>query len=326
MSSTKNSSLVFWTVPLAMVLVMSTTAAGAEMMFKYKSPSVVKINTASQQETAPEPVEVDPACDDPANVDSVGNAPGCQGMLIVGDEALRSAASKRANPDGGYQNDETAHGNFEIAHTSGTYTFADSDKNIFTGQVVDMSYLFRETNFNGDIGYWDVSSVTDMASMFYRNSSFNQDIGSWDVSNVTQMNHMFRSTPFDRDIGGWDISNVNNTRFMFYETPFNQDIGAWDVSSVTRMDYMFYKTPFDRDIGAWDTSSVKYMYDMFKDASHFNQDIGTWDTSNVRSMNRMFKNASLFNQDISGWNVSNVDYYYMFSYGSSLKNSNMPNF
>ncbi|MDR0772168.1 MAG: DUF285 domain-containing protein [Candidatus Peribacteria bacterium] len=37
---------------------------------------------------------------------------------------------------------------------------------------------------------WNVSSVTNMGSMF-RSSGFNQDISSWDVSSVTSMNDMF---------------------------------------------------------------------------------------------------------------------------------------
>ena len=42
----------------------------------------------------------------------------------------------------------------------------------------------------GHISDWDVSSVTNMGSLFAI-SAFNQDIGDWDVSNVTNMTYMF---------------------------------------------------------------------------------------------------------------------------------------
>ena len=56
---------------------------------------------------------------------------------------------------------------------------------IDVSNIIDMSSLFKGTNFNGDISNWNVSNVTNMGSMFYGCTKFNQDISSWDVSNVT---------------------------------------------------------------------------------------------------------------------------------------------
>ena len=48
------------------------------------------------------------------------------------------------------------------------------------------------TSFNGDIGSWEVNSVTNMSGMFYKATAFNQDISSWDVSSVTDMGGSLR--------------------------------------------------------------------------------------------------------------------------------------
>ena len=37
---------------------------------------------------------------------------------------------------------------------------------IYTGNITDMSDLFKYSHFNGDISKWDVSNVKDMSSMF----------------------------------------------------------------------------------------------------------------------------------------------------------------
>ena len=236
-------------------------------------------------------------CYNSANANTVGDASwtGCANMYIVANKAKLEQGR-----DGGHK--------FNVDGTD--YTFANSDHNIFTGQVTSMNSLFSlKGTFNQDIGYWDTSRVTDMNSMFYRASKFDQDIGDWDTSKVTSMKLMFRgATAFDQDIGDWDTASVTNMNWMFRgATAFDQDIGNWDTSSVTIMDSMFRDaTAFDQDIGNWDTSSVTTMDSMFRNATAFNQDIGNWDTSSVAAMNSMFQDASSFNQDLSGWNVSNI--------------------
>ena len=61
-------------------------------------------------------------------------------------------------------------------------------------RITDMSYLFRQSMFNGDISRWDVSSVVNMSYMFV-DSNFNGDISGWNVSSVTNHLNMFEGCP-----------------------------------------------------------------------------------------------------------------------------------
>lgn len=56
--------------------------------------------------------------------------------------------------------------------------------------IKNMSFLFDNSSFNGNISNWDVSNVEDMSYMFYY-SKFNGDISQWDVSNVEDLSGMF---------------------------------------------------------------------------------------------------------------------------------------
>ena len=160
---------------------------------------------------------------------------------------------------------------------------------------------------NVPIKDWDVSSVTNMESMFKDLASFNADIGNWNVSSVTQMRHMFKgATSFNRDIGSWNVSSVTDMNYMFKRaSSFNQSIGDWDVSSVREMESMFQGAEsFNQPIGDWDTSNVEWFGSMFKNATSFNQPIGDWDTSMVDWASGMFSDATSFNQPIGNWDMS----------------------
>ena len=167
------------------------------------------------------------------------------------------------------------------------------------------------TSLNGpsNINSWNMSSMTNLSSMFYAASAFNQNIGSWNTSAVTNMNAMFYgATAFNQNIGSWNTSAVTNMIGLFYAaSSFNQDIGNWNTAAVTSMISMFYgTTAFNKNIGNWNTSSVTSMRSMFELAKVFNQNIGSWNTSSVTDMSSMFSNAKDFNQNIGSWNTAAV--------------------
>ena len=155
----------------------------------------------------------------------------------------------------------------------------------------------------GFTSFWDVSNVTNMSRMFAE-SQFDGDISRWDVSNVTTMRCMFKESQFDGDISRWDVSNVTNMGRMFSYSRFNGDISEWDVSNVKYMIDMFDGSQFNGDISRWDVSNVTIMVAMFRE-SQFDGDISRWDVSNVTNMSKMFE-ESQFDGDISEWDVSNV--------------------
>ena len=92
---------------------------------------------------------------------------------------------------------------------------------IDTSYITDMSYLFEDSEFNGDISKWNVSNVTNMEYMF-RFSEFNGDISNWDASNVKNMWSMFFRSKFNRDISNWDVSNVINNAYIFFSCPIEE--------------------------------------------------------------------------------------------------------
>jgi surface protein len=111
-----------------------------------------------------------------------------------------------------------------------------------TSRIDDMSFIFKWSQFNGDISKWDVSKVENMDSMFY-NSQFNGDISKWDVSNVEDMDSMFMLSQFNGDISKWDVSKVKDMSFMFNGSEFNGDISKWKISSKCDTYNIFLECP-----------------------------------------------------------------------------------
>ena len=89
-------------------------------------------------------------------------------------------------------------------------------------EILHPTYLTRCSrvlSFNQNIGNWNVSSVTNMISVFNNASSFNQDIGDWNISSATSMASMFKgASSFNQDISNWDTGSVENMQFMFQNT------------------------------------------------------------------------------------------------------------
>ena len=192
-----------------------------------------------------------------------------------------------------------------------------------TSDITSFRYLFMSPtdtagtvgatgglNFNEDISHWDVSSATDMGSMFYNAIAFNSDISNWDVSKVEDMEMMFIGCDvFNLNLNNWNVSSLTTMEQMFACHAFNSPLNNWHVDNVTSMYRVFDgATVFNQPVNDWRVDNVNTMKQMFRNASLFNQPLNNWNVSSVTNLDRMFDNAEEFNRDISDWNItSDVD-------------------
>ena len=130
--------------------------------------------------------------------------------------------------------------------------------------IDDMSNLFKQSAFDGDISRWDVSFVKDMSHMFEMSCFTGQyGISDWDVSEVRNMSCMFKNSDFCGNISEWNTENVRSMYLMFYKSSFNGDIGEWDVRNVLSMNSMFAFSDFGGDISKWDVNKKCNIQCMF---------------------------------------------------------------
>ena len=209
---------------------------------------------------------------------------------------------------------------------------------IDVSNVTNMSKLFENSTFNGDISNWDVSNVKNMQRMFAW-SNFNRDISKWHISNVNDMQRMFAWSNFNSDISKWNINKECNTIRMFYHGSINNeykpkgvlisesfnfdavdkqkkrinvysrffDILEKPYKTITQEDKEFIELLTLPDnfykVQSKDIliSIIEKYIKIFGDNCNLN-----WiDVSNITDMRYIFYNSK-FNGDISQWNVSNV--------------------
>ena len=139
----------------------------------------------------------------------------------------------------------------------------DADLNhIDTSKVTDMSYLFDNIGFFGDVSDWDVSNTINFTYMFYNCEEFNCDLSKWDTTNLVKSTAMFRGCEKFEGIGleNWRIYKIEVADRMFEGCiNFNANISAWDMKNCWFIDYMFYDCKkFRQDLSGWEFKKMKY--------------------------------------------------------------------
>ena len=110
-----------------------------------------------------------------------------------------------------------------------------------TSSVEDMSYMFHNVSISSYLPFkkWNVSNVSNFQDMFNQTSASTvttlTGLENWDVSSATNMNSMFFDNVSLTDasaINNWDINSNIDFTIMFGSTPvhpeFTKVSGTWD--------------------------------------------------------------------------------------------------
>ena len=87
--------------------------------------------------------------------------------------------------------------------------------NLDISKIDDLSFVFSESNYNGDLSKWNVFSCKNMERMFDCSIFNNDSIKYWDISNVKKTYYMFYNSKFEKDISLWNFSEDSNCDNIF---------------------------------------------------------------------------------------------------------------
>ena len=152
-------------------------------------------------------------CYDASNAGTVApdNGSVCAGMYIV-PNTVGGGSTKLKNATHSGSNAYILHGGvrYYLGEVAG-------EKKVFTGQVKNFNRVFyNKKNFNGDIGYWDMSKAVVTSEMFKGAKKFNQDIGGWNMrKNKWYWGMFYNANKFNQDISGWNTGNARSFSTMF---------------------------------------------------------------------------------------------------------------
>lgn len=180
---------------------------------------------------------------------------------------------------------------------------------MFSGNI-----KLKELNVN----WSNTSKITNMRSVFMQCQSLQSiDLSSWDTSAATTMYQMFdncRSLTDLRLSVKWNTSNVTTMEYMFSgcNSLERLDLSGWDTGKVTTMSCMFQHCYALREVNVKglnveNVTNMSNMFLMCYALEHF--DASGWNTRSVTNMTSMLENCtSLIDADVSYWDITNLYY------------------
>ena len=148
---------------------------------------------------------------------------------------------------------------------------------INVSKVMDMSELFKDSPFNGDISKWVVPIECNLKDIF-KNSEFEKSgkieawfrhvseewirmsknsVGRLVAENRTHLERLIESKMMlygsECDLNDIDVSKVMDLRGLFWNSPFNGDISKWVVPIECNIKDIFTNSEFEKSgkIEAW---------------------------------------------------------------------------
>lgn len=101
--------------------------------------------------------------------------------------------------------------------------WTDTNIGVFKVDRKQLKNLVEKIKYkNISLNWIDVSGIKDMSNLFL-NTNFNGDISKWDISNVKNMFMMFSYSKFNKDISNWIISKDTDTTCMFSASPIKKE-------------------------------------------------------------------------------------------------------
>jgi surface protein len=165
----------------------------------------------------------------------------------------------------------------------------------------------------------DTSSQTtvNMSQMFSGCSSFadsDNNLQAWDVSGVSNFASLFPSCSFiSPGIGGWNIGNATNLSGMFSNcTNFNVNLDNWVSSQISTITNMFSNTSFNNGLssGVAGTCNISLNVPdaggMFSGNNDINLKFPNLDFTNCTSIANLFPSCTSYNQSIEWINVTST--------------------
>jgi lipoprotein len=125
-----------------------------------------------------------------------------------------------------------------------------------------ISYMFafcvNLVNENSSISTWNVSSITNMKSVFEGAQKFDKPLNNWITSNVTDMSSMFKGALiFNQSLDSWNVSKVKNMNHLFENArKFNQSLATWDIRSLEKAVYMLDNSSRDEGMDCLNYSAT----------------------------------------------------------------------